>query len=939
MSLYRKFINKLPELGHFTARPAAIIDRAYLEEPSGFLGRSWNFIKIRAIYVAFFLPLAVVDLGVSFLLGARYSVGSFFTSDALQAKRLEQQKKYATLFSKNLYVLASAIFGLFSPKLIAFYFTPLKHEEGVSSGGSAHHAPNAELQHPESIEEVQALVRSAILTGQKIMPVGAGRSQGKQFLPAGDEKAIVVDLGKLKTIEINSASKTAIVGAGTRWSDLQMHANEHKLALKVMQASNVFSVGGSIGTNIHGWDHITGVLSNTILSMDIINAKGELETLLPDNPLFHQMTGGLGLFGIIVSVKIQLTDNEMLTEKGTDVAPKDYVDYFRSQVQTSDNTRMHLYRLSLDPKHLLSTGVAVSYVKEKASRQVSTPNLAAEESFGTRWNRIMINIARRADWVRKLYWKGESKHLLANNSPAMTTNEIMQPAINAMFNPSVSEAEWLQEYFLPGDQLDSFLAELGQLLMDNEVTLLNASVRFVKQHDKSPLSYAHDGDRFAVVLCFNQSLQESRLIQAKKWLRQAQHLTIEHGGSYYLPYQQVSSPDDFNASYPRAKDAQRFKEEIDPNQVFTSGFYQKYLAPQPDIKNHFKAIMATAQTKKEFEGFLKNVLQRVDSDKFYALLEDIMKYNDSHAEIYQELCHRLPEIMPSTWSTLRRILGSLSAIKVDLATQAHELLPVGTKQINGLVEIGYPGRFVGGFQHDYKVSGNIVAAYEGKSVTDYIQTGFPRPFHQFKKLDYTKPNLRGVADNSADVVTCYVGLHHFPDAELDSFLEDIRRVLREGGHFLLVDHDIVDEQSMSMAHMAHMIFNAVNGVSLEEEMSERRNFQPMSYWKDKLAEHGLGYAVEGPDVQMIRPGDPSRNRMVSFVKAEPQLLETQRTRVNLAENVVVPSVVITRAAWRNTAANESTLLGSSRQTFLADRKQPDDVKQSQTLTRSHSMES
>ena len=617
-----------------------------------------------------------------------------------------------------------------------------------------------------------------------------------------------------------------------------------------------------------------------------------------------------------MSVKIQLTDNELLIEKGTKVTPRDYPAYFHDEVQTNSRIKMHLYRLSLDPKHLLSSGIAVSYVKESDAAPVITPHLSVEESTGTRFNRIMINLARRAGWVRKLYWTGESNRLMANDSKAITTNEIMQPAINAMFNPSVSEAEWLQEYFLPGDKLEGFLNKLGTLLMDNHVPLLNASVRFVKQHDKSPLSYAHDGDRFAVVLCFNQSLQESHLITAKKWLRQAQHLAILNGGTYYLPYQHVSSPEDFNEAYPHAKDAQKFKEEIDPNHVFTSGFHQKYLAPQSPIKNHFKTIMADAQTKKEFEGFLNHVLQRVDSNTFYALLEDIMKYNDSHEEIYNELCKRLPEIMPSTWGSLRRILDSLSAIKRDLGEQAHELLPQETKTINGFVEIGYPGRFVGGFKQQYNVTGNIAAVYEGKSITDYIQTGFPRPFNQFKTLDYSKPNLHGIADKSADVITCYVGLHHFPEAELDALLADIRRVLRDGGHFLLVDHDVIDEQSMSMAHMAHMIFNAVNGVSIKEEMSELRNFQPMAYWKERLAKHGLDYAVEGPDVAMVRPGDPSRNRMVSFVKAPPTLTEVLDLKENVAISVTEPTVAPSQH-WRKTNASESTSVGSSPHILLA----------------------
>ena len=678
--------------------------------------------------------------------------------------------------------------------------------------------------------------------------------------------------------------KIAIVGGGAVWYKIQQEANKHHLALKVMQASNVFSVGGSIGTNIHGWDHQTGMLSNTILEMTIVNAQGVRQVLTPSDDLFHHICGGLGLFGVVVEAKIQLTDNIKLCEQGYEIAPHDYPNYFRSTVLTNDSHKMHLYRLSLDPKHLLQSGVAVSYV-ETEKKPSSSPYLKIEAPSGTRFNRVMINLARRLGFVRKMYWEMERKRLVANTSTPMTVNEIMQPPINAMFNPAVSESEWLQEYFLPEESLAAFLADLGELLTQNQVVLLNASVRFVKQNNKSPLSYALSGDRYAVVLCFNQSLNEQALIQAQKWLRQSQALVIQHGGSYYLPYQHVSSPEDFCASYPRAAEALAKKTEVDPMTRFTSGFYQKYLSQALSSPNHFKIMMNSPENQQKFKGFLENILHRLDADKFFPLLQDIMTYKDSHAEIYLELRRRLSEISPHVVKDLKRIMASLSSIKRDLLQQAQTLLPATLTDIDGLVEIGYPGRFVSGFQQRYKVRNEVVAVYEEPSLGDYVQTGFPRPYHRFVKLNYQAPRLETLSDNSADLITCYVGLHHFALIAMHQFLEDIKRVLRPNGHFLLVDHDVQDETSMSMAHMAHSIFNVVTGVSLDEEMQETRDFHPMTYWQAILAEHEL--MVE-PGPEMIRTGDPSRNRMIAARKPLPAEFRRTETPTPTPGNPLAP---------------------------------------------------
>ncbi len=860
-------------LGFFSTIPAGRIDNLYLREPKGPLEQMEIFIRIRFLFLLF-LSLNLVDLAVNLTLVLVYAGRILFRGEETQETYLAAQKKYATAFGNRFYATLASPVGFIFPKLVVFYFTPEINEKGVRSGGNYYHVPNVSLQQPETVEELQALIKKSIIEKRQIIPIGAGRSQGKQFLPEGNGKtSLIIDLDHFNTVEIDSERETATVGAGARWFQVQEAANKSRLALKVMQASNIFSVGGSIGTNIHGWDHKTGMLSNTILSMKIIDTQGALKTLTPEDELFHYITGGLGLYGIVYSVTLQLTKNEKLKRESMIISLHDYVQYFNDSMRCNDSVKMHYFRLDLDPQKPLKRGFTESYVVTD-NKAVITPNLVAELSHGTRMRQILVNIARRSIWARMYYFNSEL-HDGLNNNPIMTTNEVMKPPINALFNPSLSEAEWLQEYFLPGETLAEFLDEFSDILAKNEVILLNASIRFVKQNNQSPLSYTHDGDRFALVICFNQSLQPKHVIQAKKWLREAQHLTIEKGGSYYLPYQQVSSPEDFAKSFPYAKKAQAYKNTIDPHQIFTSGFHQKYMASTPVFKvnkekDYVRMVLENSVWRKSFEGFLNHVLQRVEAEKLYALLDDILLYNDSHAEIYQELCHRLYEVMPSVVFDTANKLKSLHAIKNDLGEQARVLLPFNKNTLNGVVEIGSPGRFATGFKAHYKVKGKVYAAIESPSFGDYIDAGTFSPYDVSVKLNYNNPHLKDIPSQSADIITCYVGIHHFPTHKLDGFLQEVKRVLRVGGQFLLVDHDVGDEdsESMAMAHFAHFIFNAVNGVSLNDEMNELRDFKPIAHWRSLLSKHGFDN-VTGADVPMIRQGDPTRNWMITAIKSSP----------------------------------------------------------------------
>jgi FAD/FMN-containing dehydrogenase len=855
------------KLGRFSSYPANMIDRAFLEEPRSGLGKLWRGLKVRLMYTFLFMPMLVVDMVVSGLISLRYMVGVLFRSDEVQEGYLAHLKQYTNYFSKSLFALLATPIALFEPEVALFF---VEDDEQELAAGKYYRAKGVEVKHPANQDELCTLISEANENGKKVSIMGAGRSQGMQFLPSDPKNAIVIDMSRLNEIEpIDVSNNTVRVGAGVIWKDLQREANKQSLALKVMQASNIFSVGGSIGTNIHGWDYHTGTISNAIKSIDVLLGDGTIApNIKPESILFKQVVGGFGMHGIVIAATLELTPNERLKRTSVLKDPADYVEYFNHELKDKKDARLHLYRLSLEKGKLLKTGFTETYVVDEAHRDpVQTANFNVERARGQRYERLFVRLAKRFKNFMSFIWRRE-RDAFQKEEPVSTTNEIMQAPINALFTASVSETEWLQEYFIPGDNLAAFIDELGDVLIKNNVALLNATVRFVKQHDANPLSPSYGSDRFAVVLCFNQSLQPEKMVQAQKWLRETQTLTIKHHGSVYLPYQHMLSPEVFERSYPHARNAAEFKENTsDVAGRFSSGFYEKYFVRPNAATNgaaHVREVMDETILRNDFKGFLSNILKRVDADLLYALLDDILLYKDTHAELYTELCRRLPEVMPMALTDVSNQLSSLYAIKGDLTKQAHVLLPDDLEKIHGLVEVGSPGRFVNGFREKYKVTGDVVAVHEKESIMDCVDAGAWKPYKTFIPLDYQNLDLSSLKDNSADIVTCYVGLHHFTPDKLAEFLDQVRRILRPTGRFMLVDHDIRNEDVNSMAHMAHLVFNAVNGVALEDELAEVRDFKSMQTWVEILAEHELYDATGTAALPMVRVGDPTQNRMISF---------------------------------------------------------------------------
>jgi FAD/FMN-containing dehydrogenase len=571
---YKYEINQPADWVLYSSLPARWIDELLIESPNWgdwsaidkFTGRSLSLLISTTVFPIFL----ALDLSVYAVKSLICRCQRLFDSDpALQA----HGEACHQVFIKCLRGLATFPAGILWRDIVSNHFLEEKKHDGRLHPTGGLYASGAHIQRPQNSGEVQAWVRYAKQAGQKISIGGAGYSQGKQILPP-NEHDLHLDMSGLNGIRVKPEEKIVQVGAGATWKEVQAAANEHGLAVQVMQASNVFSVGGSISANCHGWDHKMGAIANTIRSLTIVDAEGNLQRLTPQDELFGYVVGGYGMFGVIVEAELALTDNEELFQFAEPIAPKDYARYFEEQILPNPHLRMHLYRLSLKPGSLLQEGYAENFsVKGPAAPSTA---LADEPENGTTLHRILMQVARNSPYARGLFWDSQVKEM--SKMTRGKRNEIMRPPILAAFaNNSRARAEWLQEYFVPKEQLADFLAFLGQVLNENEVALLNASVRFVRKDDKAKLGYASQGDRFAVVLFFSQSLNKEEVEKTQTWVRQVIDYLGHVGGTFYLPYIHFATQEQFAKCYPAAAQVAEKKREIDPEASFANGFYQDYL--------------------------------------------------------------------------------------------------------------------------------------------------------------------------------------------------------------------------------------------------------------------------------------------------------------------------------------------------------------------------
>jgi len=761
---------------------------------------------------------------------------------------------------KSLLGLMATPSSLVSPDLVTHHFLPKTEVPHLITPYGKLYSQYAHEVFPESIPELQALLQFACHSEKSVAVMGSGMSQGKQALPM-KEWDILVNMSKFKAIAIDPIKKTATVGAGATWKEVQNEANSHGLALRVMQASNIFSIGGSLSVNCHGWDHKSGSLSKTIISITLLDSKGQIRILQPSDELFHYVVGGYGGFGIIVDAEIALTENVPLMETAIEIAPQEYFTYFRKYVQVRKEIDMHLYRLSLQPEHLFNNGVAVNYHRINSEAEVS--NLVEEPELGTRSNRVKMHLVRRLDWLHSPAWDLVKKEAL--QTKCTTRNEVMRPPINLIFNNSKHDTEWLQEYFVKGEDLADFLQFLGKILQENKVKVFNASVRYVTQDANSQLSYAKDGERFAVVLFFNQMLTTKEIEKTKRWVRVVIDYLIAHGGSYYLPYQHFATQEQFRTCYPSWQRVVQRKLEVDPESLFVSGFYKDYLLAEAKPSLFRRVFDRVDGQREQIRAFLHNVFMQLKEEEFFNLVDSILENIDlSDDEIYEELFKKINTAKPNKFLAIKALLKSLYALKGDLGDQVATLIQAKAP-IRGYVEIGYNARLVRPLKKRFVLEGPIYVVNDQESLSDYVEAGGTRPYERFVPIDdYAPISEASIPSSSVDLVACYIGLHHVPPEKLDPFIASIKRILRPGGSFILMDHNAHTEDLKNLVDVVHSIFNVATGVSPQENQKEVRHFQSLNYWIDLLENHGLITHKDIPP--LIRRGDSTLNSLIRFDK-------------------------------------------------------------------------
>lgn len=157
---------------------------------------------------------------------------------------------------------------------------------------------------PQSVPEVQKIVRLAAATSRRITITGAGHSPSDMTCTS----SWLVNLDDLRQIlHHDTATNIVHFQAGIRLWQLGEELDKRRLAMPNLGSINEQSAAGVISTGTHGSSLLHGLISQSVVELRIVTADGDVRTCsrTQDNELFRAALLSLGALGIIVEIKFQ----------------------------------------------------------------------------------------------------------------------------------------------------------------------------------------------------------------------------------------------------------------------------------------------------------------------------------------------------------------------------------------------------------------------------------------------------------------------------------------------------------------------------------------------------------------------------------------------------------------------------------------------------------
>lgn len=441
--------------------------------------------------------------------------------------------------------------------------------------------------HVLSTPDVELIARAVALVAEDneakpthlrrgVIARGLGRSYGDVAQNAG---GLVVDMTALRRIHsIDAATAIVDCDAGVDLETLMKAALPFGLWVPVLPGTRQVTIGGAIGNDIHGKNHHSaGSFGDHVAEMQLLTADGRVLALTPegsaDDPsaeLFWATVGGMGLTGIILRTKINMTR----TETAYFLADDDRTHTLDETIEFHSDGSEHNYTyssawfdaISAPPKlgrAAISRGnlATLDQLQEYAPKLAKDPLAFNAPTLLTFPDIFPNGLANKVTFsmVGEAYYRMGGTH---RNKIKNLTQFYHMLDLFGEWNRAMGPAGFLQyQTVVPMDAVEPFKQVIRDIQGSGHFSFLNVFKLF-GPGNRAPISFPMEGWNVCVDFPIKKGLG--------KFCDELDHRIMEFGGRVYSAKDSRVTAENFRRMYPRTDEFVAVRRRIDPTAVFAS---------------------------------------------------------------------------------------------------------------------------------------------------------------------------------------------------------------------------------------------------------------------------------------------------------------------------------------------------------------------------------
>lgn len=437
------------------------------------------------------------------------------------------------------------------------------------------------IVYPDSLDTIHKTIGKAHRDGKKISVAGARHAMGaQQFAKDG----ILIDTTTLsQVLKFNPEKATIEVEAGVRWPQLigyylkAQKGQKAQLGIAQKQTADWLTMGGSLGSNIHGRGLKMKPFIQDIESFQLIDSNGELHKCnRKENPeLFGLAIGGYGLLGIVYSVELGLVPRQKVERVSKLLSVDNVMPAYEKLI--ADGFLYGEFLYNADPKSgdFLRKGILVSYRPIETDQHVPT---YPEQSSAEEWiNLRYLAHAKKDEFFQKVsdYYLSTSGKLYWSDTHQLGLYIYdYHKQLDKMLG-SAQASDIPAEVYVPRDRLIDFINEMREDFRKNNVDLIFGNIGVIEEDNESFLAYAKKP--YATISFHVHTVHTPDGLKCSREAhRRVIDMAIQRGGSYYLTNHRFATIKQLKACYPEFTKFLVLKKKYDPEELFQSDWYRYY---------------------------------------------------------------------------------------------------------------------------------------------------------------------------------------------------------------------------------------------------------------------------------------------------------------------------------------------------------------------------